>query len=78
MNNEERERKMSLDPASAEFFEKAFLELLPVAMQVQGWRLDWKEVRTGKERVELASHWALCACRERLNTLYPEPQEDDE
>lgn len=37
------------------FLDRAYLALLPAAMQVQGWTLDGEKVTTGKQRVHLAS-----------------------
>lgn len=36
----------------------AFIELLPVAMNVSGWTVNGKAVHTGRDRINMAANWA--------------------
>jgi len=47
------------------FLERAFLALLPTAMQVENWTLGKEKISTGAQRVKLARIWAQKANSER-------------
>lgn len=47
------------------FTDRAFLALLPVAMQVDGWTMGGKPVTTSEDRVTLAVQWARRATKAR-------------
>lgn len=54
-----------LTPSDSDFWERAFLAVLPLAMEVQGWRMGDKPISQGNDRVELAAVWADHAVRTR-------------
>lgn len=47
------------------FLDRAYLALLPVAMEAQGWTISDKPVQTTVERITLAVRWARTALRQR-------------
>lgn len=48
------------------FWDQVFRDLLPIAIQAQGWRSGDKPITSGQDRVDLAASWADIAVRERL------------
>ena len=49
----------------AAFLDRAYLALLPVAMQVDNWSFRGEAVTTGEQRTSLAVAWAREALRKR-------------
>lgn len=63
-----KKREISAERARREkqaFLDRVFLELLPVALNAQGWESGGKPVRTGAEKVRLARDWAIEALSQR-------------
>lgn len=54
---------------AVEFWEKAYLAVLPYAMEASGWSHDGKDITTGRERAWLAARWADYASTERLSRI---------
>lgn len=48
-----------------EFLDKAFLSVLPVAMQVQGWKFGDQPIASSDDRIKLAAIWAKNALHQR-------------
>jgi hypothetical protein len=62
-----------------EFWQRAFLAVLPTAMTVQGWTLGQKKISTGEDRMRLAAAWAdTAAHEERIRFGPPEPESEIE
>ena len=47
------------------FLDRAFLAILPAAMNAVGWTMGDKPIRTTEERVDLAARWAERALKRR-------------
>jgi len=53
-----------LVPSDKEVWQKAFIAVLPYALQAQNWTRDSKAISSGEDRVNLAACWADYACKE--------------
>lgn len=66
-----RKRKARVDSdeqrykRNAAFLDRAYLALLPAAMQVQGWKINDTLVTKTSQRIELAKRWACEALKQR-------------
>ena len=63
-----KQREIGFERARREkqaFLDRVFLELLPVALNAQGWESGGKPVRTGAEKVRLARDWSMEALSQR-------------
>ncbi|MDR8920518.1 hypothetical protein [Burkholderia multivorans] len=58
-----------MEQTEIEFWEKAFLALLPVAMQATTWYVNGRRVTDGDGRVVLAASWADAAFDQRQARL---------
>lgn len=47
------------------FLDRAYLSVLPVAMNAQGWTFGGKPIASTQDRVKLAVHWAVEALKQR-------------
>lgn len=54
-----------LTQSDKDFWERAFLVVLPTAMTVQGWKFGEAKISTGDDRSRLAAHWADSAVLDR-------------
>ncbi|MBU9174013.1 hypothetical protein [Burkholderia gladioli] len=55
--------------AQIEFWDRAFLASLPVAMQVSGWKFDGVTISSTAQRAFLAGVWADFATKERYKRV---------
>ena len=63
-----KQRAISLEREKREkqaFLDRVFLQILPVAMECQGWTSDGKPVTSRVERVKLARSFAMEALSQR-------------
>ena len=63
-----KQREISLERARREkqaFLDRVFIELLPVAIQAQGWTSGGNPVTTSVDRVRLARNWTIEALSQR-------------
>lgn len=63
-----KQREISLERARREkqaFLDRVFIELLPVALEAQGWTSGGKPVTTSVDRVRLARSWSIEALSQR-------------
>ncbi|WP_152563255.1 hypothetical protein [Caballeronia zhejiangensis] len=58
-----------LTPDEIEFWDRAYLAVLPFAMQCQGWKIGEKPITSGDDRAYLAGRWADAAVRERRSRM---------
>lgn len=63
-----KQREISLERARREkqaFLDRVFIELLPFALQAEGWTSGGKPVTTSVDRVNLARNWTIEALSKR-------------
>jgi hypothetical protein len=53
-----------LTQADKDFWERAFIAVLPTAMEAQGWKIGERKISSGDDRNRLAAFWADAAVLE--------------
>ncbi|WP_186079310.1 hypothetical protein [Burkholderia gladioli] len=81
--NEEPEVPENTPEGQIEFWDRAFLASLPIAMQVSGWKFDGVSITSSAQRAFLAGVWADFATKERYKRVdlvrkinQPKPESD--
>jgi hypothetical protein len=70
-----------LTQADKDFWERAFIAVLPTAMTVQGWKFGEQKISSGDDRSRLAAFWADDAVlehRARFSNVAPTMQGESE